>query len=255
MRIAAIAEAPALELPCLVPTGRGRTREERLPVLRGVVTGLPKELDGLLLASDLQAREVGPQRRPIGVALAEAIAAACPRWGLRARRIGAVLAGDLYTEPSLGKRFGVGDVTETWDAFADRFRWATGVLGNVDRLPPAARKRHALLDDRVEAFDGLEVGGVTGIIGDPRMENRRTEAAALRVFERLLRRRPALLVAHEGPAIPGGERRGNEAIRRVLRSFEGLVVCGHCRWPEPLAQLRSAQVVNTDGRCLLLTPR
>ena len=253
MKITALRDEPIAELPCRAPTGRGRSREERLPVLRGEIVGLPPALDGLLLTSDLQARESGPRGRPIGVALAEAIEPLCAAIGLRARHVGVILAGDLYTHPTLAKRFGVGDVSETWDAFAARFAWVTGVLGNVDRLPPAARRRLDLLDDEHRTFDGIRVAGVSGIIGDPRMENRRTEAEVLRALERLLRRDPELLVLHEGPAVPGEDRRGNEAIRRALRAYAGTVVCGHCRWPRPLARLRDAQVVNTDGRCLLLT--
>lgn len=161
----------------------------------------------------------------------------------------------FYTHPQLDKRFGVGDVSETWDAFADRFRWVTGVLGNVDRLPPGARKRHALLEGELRVFDGLRIAGVSGIIGDARLENRRPEPVVLRELERVLRTEPDLLVLHEGPSVPGEQLRGSEAVRRALRSFTGTVVCGHCTWPKPLAQLRRANVLNTDGRCVLLTSR
>jgi Icc protein len=177
----------------------------------------------------------------------------CGDLGLRTRKIGVVLAGDLHTHSQLHKRFGVGDVGETWDAFADRFRWVTGVLGNVDRLSTAARKRHALLESELRVFDGLRVAGVSGIIGDARLENLRPQPVVLRDLDRVVRSDPDLLVLHEGPSVPGEGLRGSEAVRRALRSFAGTVVCGHCTWPKPRARLRAVEVLNTDGRCVLLT--
>ena len=254
MKILAIDEqAPLADIPCVVPRARGATAEARVPVLGGRIDRLPGGLAGLVLASDLQAREAGGDNRPIGVVVAEEIERLARTRGLAPTEVGVILAGDLHTSESLHRRFGVGDVSAVWDAFAHHFRWVTGVLGNVDRLPRKARKRHSLLEGTLVRLDDLCIAGVSGIIGSSKMENRRQESVFLRELSRLVERRPDILVLHEGPSIPGLGLPGNDAVRQALREFTGLVVCGHNPWPRPLAPLRRARVLNTDGRCVLLT--
>ncbi|MEZ4427740.1 MAG: hypothetical protein R3A51_08655 [Nannocystaceae bacterium] len=254
MKIAAIDDEVVAALSCVVPEARGRgVREAVITTLFGRVDALPGRLQGLVLTSDLQARERGGAGRAIGVALAEQLVGVCRGRGLAPSRVGVVLAGDLYTAATLERRFGVGDVSDVWDAFAARFAWVTGVLGNVDRLPPAARKRHRLLEGDAITLDGLRIAGVGGIIGDARMENRRPQEVVEREFASALRGAPDLLVLHEGPSVPGVGLPGSDVVRRALRDFTGVVVCGHCTWPRPLAAVRGATVINTDGRCVVLT--
>lgn len=260
MRIARIEPDPIAEIPCLVPQVRGRIAPGTVPVRVGRLEGgLPPPLAGLVLTSDLQAREPegGRPGRPVGIAVAEAL----HRLGLEgrlplARSLGVLLAGDLYTSPTLHQRFGHGDVTEVWDAFGERFRWVTGVLGNVDALPRRSRSRLALLDGDVVQRDGLSIGGVSGIAGPPKMPNRRPEPDFVETIARTLRKRPDILVLHEGPSVPRPALRGSEAVRRALRDAPcGLVVCGHDRWPGPLAHLRpDLQILNTDGSVVVLLP-
>ncbi|MGB1015642.1 MAG: metallophosphoesterase [Nannocystaceae bacterium] len=240
-----------MEIPCVLPLARGGREVGAIPVLIGRMRGLPLGLAGLVMTSDLQAREVGPANRAIGAVVADTLANLSRKQGLNPQRVGVVLAGDLYTSATLHRRFGVGDVCDVWDAFAGHFRWVTGVLGNVDRLKKAARKRHKLLTGTTLTLDGLRIAGVSGIIGPNKMENRRPEAVFLRELARELDHEPDLLVLHEGPSIPGEKYRGSDAVRHALRSYTGTVVCGHNSWPHPLASLRSASVLNTDSRCIL----
>lgn len=253
MRITTIDSQPVVSVPCVLPRARGATAEGVIPVLCGRVARLPDALSALIVTSDLQAREVGPENRSIGVVIADTVAQIALERGLDPRRIGVLLAGDLYTSASLHRRFGVGDVSDVWDAFAERFRWVTGVLGNVDRLPRKARKRHRLLQGATLTLDSLRIAGVSGIIGSTKMENRRTESVFVREIERELSHRPDILVLHEGPSVPGAGLPGNDSVRRALHDFAGLVVCGHNQWPSPFATLRRASVLNVDSRCLLLT--
>ncbi|MGB1277570.1 MAG: metallophosphoesterase, partial [Nannocystaceae bacterium] len=173
-----------MKIPCVLPLARGGREVGAIPVLTGRIRGLPPGLAGLVMTSDLQAREVGPANRAIGVVVADTLANLSREQGLDPQRVGVVLAGDLYTSDTLHRRFGVGDVCDVWDAFAEHFRWVTGVLGNVDRLKKAARKRHKLLTGTTLTLDGLRVSGVSGILGPNKMENRRPEAVFLRELAR-----------------------------------------------------------------------
>ena len=68
-------------------------------------------------------------------------------------RTGVLLAGDLYTVPPLERRGGAGDTTPVWQAFADRFRWVAGVVGNHDDF--GGRTAGAVGDgDRAHLLDG-----------------------------------------------------------------------------------------------------
>jgi len=251
MRIESIGSQPLLEIPCVLPLARGGRAAGTIPVFAGRLRGLPPGIAGLIVTSDLQARESGPANRAIGVVVADALEVLARNQGLDPRRIGVVLAGDLYTSRTLHRRFGVGDVSDVWDAFAGHFCWVTGVLGNVDRLKKTARRRHKLLTGTTLMLDGLCVAGVGGVIGPNKMENRRSETDFLRELAQVLDHEPDVLVLHEGPSIPGENLRGNDAVRYALRGYTGTVVCGHNQWPHPLASLRGASVLNTDSRCIL----
>ena len=255
MIITSINTEPVAEIPSIEPRARGATAPGCVPVLVGGVRGLSPELSGIVLASDLQAREVEGTNRHIGVVVAERVAAIARARGVAPERVGVILAGDLHTSDGLQRRFGVGDVTPVWDAFAQGFRWVTGVLGNVDRLPRKSRKRHRVLEANIENVDSLAVGGVGGIIGPAKMENRRPESEFVSDVRRVVDRSPDVLVLHEGPSVPGQGLRGSDSVRKALGEYSGLVVCGHNRWPIALTTLRQASVLNTDGRCVLLLAR
>lgn len=257
MRIVGVEDRPWAEVPCVFPTARGGQSQGSIPILCARAKRMPAALGGVLLASDLQARELctTTDRRPIGVVVAEFLEKFLYAKKLDAATFGVILAGDLYTSPTLHRRFGVGDISEVWDAFQARFRWVTGVLGNVDRMPKKARKRHLLLQGSSVELNGLKIAGISGIIGPSKMENRRPEREVLRELQKVLNLGPDILVLHEGPSIPGEGFRGSDAIRQALRDYAGTVVCGHNTWPQPLVSLRRACVVNTDGRCLIVRAR
>ncbi|MFZ5442177.1 MAG: metallophosphoesterase [Myxococcota bacterium] len=223
-----------------------------VPVLRGVVDGLPEPLEGLVLASDLQGVAPDDEGRLelCSVAVVDALVqleldgavpplAAC----------GAVLAGDLYSVPDATKRGGFGDVASAWRAFARRCAWVAGVAGNHDdvrRLPAEA----VLLDGDVRELGGLRVGGVGRICGNPAKPGRRDEAHQLAAIALVKEAAPDLLVLHEGPA--GGQaQRGHPAIPLV----PGLTVCGHVHWERPWYRHAHGDVLNVEGRVVVLTRR
>lgn len=177
-------------------------------------------------------------------------------------RVGAILAGDLFSAPGADVRGASGDVRAVWEAFADAFRWVAGVAGDHDRFGSEkderrlrARPNVHRLDDRWLDADGLRLAGLDHIIGDPSRPGRRDESAFLEVLARLLAADPDLVVLHEGPHGSGG-RRGNATIRDVLERADRppLTICGHVHWDEPIAELeRGAQVLNVDSRVVILT--
>jgi hypothetical protein len=248
-----------------------------LPILVGRVEGLPEELDALVLTSDLQG--VAPSWRNgganalLGVEVAEVLRGLTetppPGRGVLPypERTGVILAGDLYSAPGGDVRGATGDVREVWYAFAESFRWVAGVLGNHDQFGTLRERRsleaHAavrLLEGSVTQVDGLCLGGVGEIVGDPRKAGRKSADDFTAALELVLEVQPDILVLHEGP--PGGaDQPGNSDIAATLRArldssrtpWSGVVVCGHSHWEEPLAELRGGvQVLNVDARVVVL---
>ncbi len=286
MRILHIDPTPILGIPYLNAAGRGVVERVELPVLAGRVDALPGDLEALVVASDLQGLEdpgrasarfgrTGHEPRLLGCAVADALFGAAEAGIVPdPMKTGALLAGDLYTVPDLRRRGGTGDVREVWRAFAGAFRWVAGVAGNHDafaggRVPRGPEARAAtdrfrrsgpgdLLDGDAVVRDGLRLAGVSGIIGDPKRLHRRRPDAFAAAIVAALSPAPDVLVLHEGPEVGERGRRGSPFVRDVLADLAPpglLVVCGHCHWPEPLAELgRGVQVCNVDARCVVLTP-
>lgn len=250
-------------------TRRRATAVHELPLMLGSLDGLPTSLHGLLIAGDLQAREVRTATRPVGRLLGDALAERMESLAANGEiphldRIGVILAGDFYTDTAMERRGESGDVRSVWSAFADRFRWVAGVAGNHDMFGPdwsVAHMRqfsdrpsiHVLDNDHVE-LDGLTIGGISGIIGNPRRPLRRSEQQFTDAIERLDAMKPDILVMHDGPDVPDGSAKGWPSIRRAMeRCAPTLAVRGHAHWKQPLATLRNGtQVLNADGRAVLL---
>jgi len=159
--------------------------------------------------------------------------------------------------PEANKRGGHGDVADVWAAFAARFAWVAGVAGNHDDVSnvPAIGDTVHLLDGDVVELDGLRIGGVGGIIGNPRKPGRREEATYLSLLDRTLDREPRLVVLHEGPH-GDADQPGVAAIRDTLEAGGApLTIRGHDHWARPIAALASGQVLNVDARCVVLARR
>lgn len=255
----------------LVPSldvGRHGPVPRSIPVLCGRIDALPGGLRALVLAADLQARALpawGQEGlRLAGEAVAEQLAALAEAGELPpASATGVVLAGDLWSDPACKKMGGLGDVRPVWRAFAERFRWVAGVAGNHDAFGHP-REQAAfvqepgvhLLDGDVVELDGLRLGGVGGILGDPRRPNRRDPLEQTDLVLSVLSRGVDLLVLHEGPDVPEAALPGEPALREVLEVAEdrASVVCGHVHWRRPGARLGRRHVVNVDARILVLVP-
>jgi Icc-related predicted phosphoesterase len=246
------------EIHYLNAASRGSTEVERLPVVRGALAApLADELDALIVCSDLQGIVPGPQGRSelLGVQVAAVLEElAFDRVIPPAARTGVLLAGDLYSVPAANRRGGYGDVADVWVAFTERFAWVAGVAGNHDDVSGVARlgARVHLLDGELAEPDGLRIGGVGGIIGNPRKPGRRSEADQLRAIDRAIDRGLDILILHEGPR-GGDQQPGNAAIRATIEAGGvGLTICGHDHWRVPLAAHAHGQILNVDARVVVL---
>ncbi|MEL6545163.1 MAG: metallophosphoesterase [Myxococcota bacterium] len=243
----------------------GRTETGRLQIEVARATGIPASLDGLLVASDLQG--IAPSFYDagatdlLGVVLVEHLSTLASA-GLvpQLNDLGAILAGDLFSEASARKRGATGDVAAVWDAFDQEFAWVVGVAGNHDEFLQgwkAIERRESvdLLDGDLISKDGFTIGGVSKIAGNSKKKGRREPDEQMQRIRSVLRAQPDVLVLHEGPDGVEREQRGNSAIREELVSdFAGLVICGHVHWSSPLADFGDFQVLNADTRAFLLLP-
>lgn len=270
MRILVLDDEPLHEVMYLEAAPRGGSAPRRLPIVRGRVDRLPDGLDALLVASDLQG--VAPSWMAGGqsVLLGEVLAGELERLAGEGlvppmAGVGVILAGDLYSAPAGDKRGASGDVRDVWLAFASVCRWVVGVAGNHDRFGSEREARRFrgepgiyLLDGETVALDGLRIGGVSLIIGNPARPGRRSEDDFLASLQRVLDEQPDLVILHEGPDGNAGQP-GNPQIRaRLAAGAAALAICGHDHWREPLAELAtrgrdSVQVLNVDARAVLLT--
>jgi 3',5'-cyclic-AMP phosphodiesterase len=260
LQIAALDAALIREIHYLNASSRhAGTDVEALPVMRGSLGApLGAELDALIVCSDLQGVVPGPQGRSelLGVQVAAVLEElALDQVIPPAPRTGVILAGDLYCVAAANKRGGYGDVSNVWGAFAGRFAWVVGVAGNHDDVSNVAQlgaKVH-LLDGDVATPGGLRVGGVGGIVGNPRKPGRRSETDQLRAIGRVLDQGVDILLLHEGPHGEDDGQRGNGAIRAAIEGGGvGLTICGHDHWRVPLAAHRHGQILNVDARVVVL---
>ncbi len=264
VRIVSLDPKPAHRVRYVNAGRRGRAESVFLPILFGEVDGLPRDVDALVLASDLQGvcaswRADGGNVL-LGVHLVDELLELAEAGRLPyPERTGVVLAGDLFAAPGGDVRGATGDVRPVWTAFAEAFRWVVGVQGNHDQfgtVAEAARLRATdgvhLLDGELAALDGVTFGGVGEIIGDPRKPGRKEESELLAHLALIAEERPDVIVLHQGP--PGRrEQRGSDPVRDALAGFGGLVVCGHVHWDEPLFEPASGpQVLNVDSRVVVL---
>jgi len=148
MRIITLSSDSLAEVPHISSVRGGGARRNTLEIQHGQVEELPGDLAGLLICGDLQGLEEGSVRL-LGELVAETVDRLAGSKGIpSANQIGVLLAGDFYARPDPTRRGGLGDVTSVWRAFADRFRWVAGVLGNCQwslKIPPFRSSKNSPL--------------------------------------------------------------------------------------------------------------
>jgi Icc-related predicted phosphoesterase len=257
LEVTEIEETAVAGLRYLNASSRGRTEVCHLAILRARVRGLPEHLDAIIATSDLQGIVPDPRTREstlLGVAVAEQLEELAFDGVLPpAQRTGVIMAGDMYSVPAANQRGGFGSVAPVWEAFAGPFAWVLGVAGNHDDVTDVARsERVIVLDTDDVVVDGLRVGGVGLISGNPAKVGRRDEDDQLGRIGLVAATALDVLVLHEGPRGDDAQP-GHPLIRRVIEQHRvPLTICGHVHWPAPLARHERGQILNVDTRVIVL---
>jgi 3',5'-cyclic-AMP phosphodiesterase len=238
-----------------------------LPVLHGRCSGLPPELDAIVVTGDLQGLSPIP-RNGSGPELAGAwVARELTHFSsggckIDPTRTGVLLTGGFHADPILKQRGSCGNVDSVWRAFAENYRWVLGVPGARDRFmgrstvpEPALLGGGNLLAYGVQEVDGLRVAGLGGIVAEAGGPWRLGISDYLARLESLIDEEPDLILLHEAPAGLGGSYTGRAEIRDLLigRDVQVPVFFGHAFWLRPFLNLDTLQLVNVDSRVLLLT--
>ncbi|WP_254514043.1 metallophosphoesterase family protein [Anatilimnocola floriformis] len=237
-------------------SGSSGPRNRRLPVYTVRYENSAGPQPTILATADLQGREKESTNRLLGELLADEIERLQQAEDLPALDL-CLLCGDFYDYPDLNKLGGTGDVTSAFNALARIASETAAVLGNHDELNP-----HELLTE-VRVLDGktfhsrsFTIGGVSGILGNPRKNNRKTEEEFLTAIEHCTDRCANVLLFHQGPQGNGPQQAGLDLINAALEPCRDLLVlCGHCHWDEPFHQEGQNLFCNVDGRVLIFLPR
>ncbi|MCX7746920.1 MAG: metallophosphatase family protein [Clostridia bacterium] len=238
-----------------------RVIDVQLPIIIGKISGLPEYLDALIITSDLQGIFVENEREML---LGEAIAEFLPLYtkielGLSPKNIGVFLCGDLYA--TLEKKGGLGDVRAVWNKFNNNFKWVGGVAGNHDSFGSEIefdefKKREGIFyfDREIQVIENMKTAGISGIIGKQDRVNRIREEDYLKILEKLLMKRPDILLLHQTPNSPIDNLKGEEKIRSIVEKYTPtLAFCGHYHWKKALTELcNGTQVLNVDSRAAIL---
>ena len=263
MRLTGIEPTPFHSLPYWT-SGPGKTPYQRgLPFFHAKAEGLPDGIESLVLLSDLQGREylsvnLEGTERLLGEAVAEELSLLKGLGEIPG--ISAILiCGDLYDYPDCRKPGGTGPVETVLLSLSEVSEEVIAVLGNHDTLDSQTQlpSKISVLDGKVITTNfGLRIGGLGGIIGDPKRHNRRDEDTFLRHMKLCTQKRPHILMLHQGPEDKERGREGNPAITQSLeKSFSGLTLFGHTHWPDcPLIWIGDGQVLNLDARVVVIVP-
>lgn len=259
LRITEIAPDPFFTLPHRTSGPSGAPLRNHLPFHLAYASGLPRHVKSIVLTSDLQGREDGGRNRLLGVPVAEALMALSEK-GVIPVPDAIFVCGDLYDYPDCRKRGGTGPVDDVFKAFSAITTEVVGVLGNHDQMESigATPGNTFLLDgDVVTVLKDLRVGGVSGIVGNPHRNQRRTADDFVVALESVTDQAPDILLLHQGPTNPErADRRGDPDVAlSLITGFQGLTVFGHTRWDWPwLIPLGDGQALNVDGRVVVVLP-
>jgi len=253
MKILNIVEQPFYETAYKSSGRRGQAQHCRLPFYKVYVDALPDGISAISVTSDLQGREAGCRNRLLGEVVSEELKLLADVGDISPVN-GVVLAGDLYDYPDCYKLGGSGDVTDVWNVFASGFEHVVGVHGNHDMVDDE------VLSDAVHVLDGnaldamgLSIAGVSGIIGSVNRNQRKSADDFCLTLQQVLKKETDMLVLHQGQDDPDTGRIGEPVIRELLeKQGRGVVIFGHCQWQDPYAEIGDHQVLNVDGRVMLL---
>lgn len=253
MRILRISEQPFRTVPYYA-SGRGETITKTLPMYFAYVDKLPSGVDAIVATSDLQGREFDSSRnRLLGEAVVDLLLDMQEKGEIPSVSL-LLSSGDLYDSVEMKKMGATGDVTSVLNAFATSFPSFVGVHGNHDMITKAEVKREVnIVDGSAIRTTGLRVGGVCGISGKPRKNQRKDHDDFIAHLKRVTDKSPDIILLHQSPLGDSEDQTGNLQTREHFESHgNALVISGHCHWEDHLALIGKNQVLNTDNKVFVL---
>jgi Icc-related predicted phosphoesterase len=250
MKILSIDEQPFHDLEYRSSGRGGIERRVILPFHRVKVDKLPEGLQSFIAVSDLQGREKDKDtNRLAGQAVVDELLLLQELDEIPKIRM-ILLAGDLFDYPECHKLGGTGDVTAVWNDFAKNIDFVVGVHGNHDivqdtKLLPNTK----ILDGDIEEVEGIQIGGVSGIVGRADRNQRKTDTAFKVALKRACKDETQILLLHQGPDDIVNNQIGDDSIREFLENNgSSIVIFGHCHWSTPFVEIGKHQVLNVDNR-------
>ncbi len=104
-------------------------------------------------------------------------------------------------------------------------------------------------------IEGLLIGGLTGIIGNPQKNFRWQEEDYLKALSKLLREKPHILLTHLSPAVAELNLQGDERLNIILENgHETILFCGHSYWNynNVYKMKNGTQILNADKKVFIL---
>lgn len=209
----------------------------------------------ILATADLQGRETQASNRLLGELVADEIKILQEFGDLPIFDICA-LCGDFYDYPDLRKLGGTGDVTSAVNALSETASQTFLVLGNHDEINDQE------LDPTITVLDGnsvqsesITIGGVSGIIGNPSRNNRKTEENFISAIKKCSNSKTDILLLHQGPKGPTEAELGFSGLNEhLLKQRDLLVMFGHSHWQEPFYVESQNLLCNVDARVIAFLP-
>ncbi len=228
-------------------------RKCTLPFYKVRVDLLPPGVTSFVATSDLQGRKINKDlNRLVGEAIAEELLF-LQDFGEVPKIDFVILAGDLYDYPDCRKLGGTGDVTSVWNSFAKAFDFVVGVNGNHDIVLDKELENNAIiLDGDLKNIKGIQIGGISGIIGNTDRNQRKTHLEFDKSLQRVVTRKTDIIIMHQGPDDLHNGQPGEPLIREYLEDKgSSIVIFGHCHWSKAFIEIGNNQALNVDNRLYL----
>lgn len=235
--------------------------EYSLPIYKGKIKGLPENINGIVVTSDLQGVVIqNDENILLGEILADNLKLIFEIYfpKININRTIAFLCGDLYAD--LIKRGQSGSPTKVWEKFASVFGQTIGITGNHDKFNNIEDlykiKNAKLLVNEIFEIEGLKIAGLSGIIGRPDKNFRLQETNYLKSLSNLLSKKPNILLTHLSPQISDENLQGDENITKILENGNTTTLfCGHSHWEYNKAfdMKNETQILNADKKVFILT--
>lgn len=236
---------------------------QKLPVFLGHISNIPSGIDSIVITADLQGRELYHERNLlIGEVVPHQLHDILTFLNIDTNNSIALLAGDFYSRELMDRKGGHGNVVPVWDSFSKYFKYTIGVPGNHDLFQQDAKLYRTFLKNEKIKFldksdinlDGMKIGGLGGIIGNPRKPFRKTQIDYLNYLNKLLSNNLDILIMHDGPDVPDIEVEGISKVREIIEDSNcKLIIRGHKHWDNFFHQNKNGNyIINAHEKIIIL---